>query len=85
MKSWEPLGGSEDLWEEQEHHGPFAGLIVRERREHDGKRWMVLVSPEGWALEVELTRNRPFDVRPLPRRRCMAHRPRPRRPLGSAD
>ena len=66
LKSWEPQGGSEDLWEEQEHHGPFAGLFVHERREHDGERWMVLVSPEGWALEVELTRNRPFEVRPLP-------------------
>ena len=63
--AWNPAAGSEELWNE-ERHGPFMSLMPVERFERDGRRWMTLLSPKNWALEVELTDLPPFEVRALP-------------------
>jgi hypothetical protein len=62
--SWNPTAGSEELWSE-EHNGPFMSLMLYERFERDGKRFMTLVSPQSWAIEVELTDAPPFAIRAL--------------------
>ncbi len=56
--------GSEDMLDM--HDGIFSAYHEVSRFERDGKRWVVLVSPHEWAIEVELTRSKMGEVRALP-------------------
>jgi hypothetical protein len=60
-----PVGyGSEDVLDE--HDGELHYYQQVRRFERDGKRWILLVHPREYAIEVELTRGALGELRPLP-------------------
>jgi hypothetical protein len=56
--------GSEDIL--AEHDGELSSYQQIRRFERDGKRWILLLSPAEYAIEVELTRSKMGEVRPVP-------------------
>jgi hypothetical protein len=56
--------GSEDVLDE--HDGELSNYHQIRRFERDDKRWILLQHPLEYAMEVELTRGRGFEMRPLP-------------------
>ena len=57
-------GGSEDVLEE--YDGVLSYYHQVRRFDRDGKRWILLQHPNEYAVEVELTRGRLGEIRPLP-------------------
>lgn len=47
------------------HDGAFASYKEIRRFERDGKQWVLLTHAKEYAIEVELTSGKPFEVRPL--------------------
>jgi len=59
-----PAGyGSEDVLDEHDTELHYYHQI--RRFERDGKRWILLVHPDEFAIEVELTRGTMGEIRPL--------------------
>lgn len=56
--------GSEDVLDE--YDGELANYHQIRRFERDDKRWILLQHPMEYAMEVELTRGSPFEIRLLP-------------------
>src|ERR1700712_302860 len=56
--------GSEDVLDE--YDGELSGYHEVRRFERDDKRWILLQHPMEYAMEVELTRGRSFEIRELP-------------------
>jgi hypothetical protein len=56
--------GSEDVLDE--YDGELANYHEIRRFERDDKRWVLLQHPLEYAMEVELTRGREFELRLLP-------------------
>lgn len=57
-------GGSEDILDV--YDGVLSYYHQIRRFERDGLRWILLQHPDEYAVEVELTRGRLGDIRPLP-------------------
>ena len=55
--------GSEDIL--AEHDGELSRYRQIRRFERDGKKWILLVHPREFAIEVELTRGEMGEIRPL--------------------
>jgi hypothetical protein len=48
------------------HDGAFSAYTFVRRFERDGKPFVLLQNPREWAIEVELTRGKMGELRPLP-------------------
>jgi hypothetical protein len=58
--------GVSALDELDEHDGAFQAYVFVRRVERDGRAFVVLRHPREWAIEVELTRDRFGEIRPVP-------------------